>query len=392
MSQQLISRSPDLKRLRDEGYNIEVRAGHLLVKDVPYVNERCEVQRGTLVSILTLNGDVTQRPGDHVVYFAGDYPCNRDGSRITQIQHTSKTQEIVPGVVTNHSFSSKPESGYPNYYEKMTTYANILSSPAQTMDPKATPTTFPVVKDDAEESVFEYVDTASSRAGIAAVTAMLSSHRVAIVGLGGTGAYILDLLAKTPVREIHLYDGDDFLQHNAFRAPGAASAADLDKHLKKVDYYARIYSCMRKGVIPHSYNVDESKIDELATAGFVFLCLDGGQAKKAIVNGLQALGIPFIDCGIDVYFAEEKLAGQVRVTTSTTDKKDHVRKYVWFMDTDGGDNEYAKNIQIADLNALTATFAVIKWKKLCGYYHDFEREHHTMYTIDGNTVNNEECP
>src|SRR5690242_19173715 len=36
VSQQLISLSPDLKRLRDEGYNLEIRGGHLLVKDVPY--------------------------------------------------------------------------------------------------------------------------------------------------------------------------------------------------------------------------------------------------------------------------------------------------------------------------------------------------------------------
>jgi hypothetical protein len=33
---------------------------------------------------------------------------------------------------------------------------------------------------------------------------------------------------------------------------------------------------------------------------------------------------------------------------------------------------------------------VIKWKKTCGFYHDLDREHHTTYTIDGNTVTNEE--
>ena len=37
MSQQLISRSPDLKRLRDEGYAVETVGGHLLLNDVPYV-------------------------------------------------------------------------------------------------------------------------------------------------------------------------------------------------------------------------------------------------------------------------------------------------------------------------------------------------------------------
>lgn len=37
MSHQLISRNPDLTQLRDEGYDIEIRAGYLLLKNVPYV-------------------------------------------------------------------------------------------------------------------------------------------------------------------------------------------------------------------------------------------------------------------------------------------------------------------------------------------------------------------
>ena len=62
MSQRLIDRSPDLKHLRDEGYDIETRSGHLLIKSVPYVNERRELKIGTLVTVLTMNGDCTQRP------------------------------------------------------------------------------------------------------------------------------------------------------------------------------------------------------------------------------------------------------------------------------------------------------------------------------------------
>ena len=62
----------------------------------------------------------------------------------------------------------------------------------------------------------------------------LMNHKVAIIGLGGTGSYILDMLAKTPVSEIHLFDGDDFLTHNAFRSPGAASLDDLSKKQKNL--------------------------------------------------------------------------------------------------------------------------------------------------------------
>jgi hypothetical protein len=49
-----------------------------------------------------------------------------------------------------------------------------------------------------------------------------------------------------------------------------------------------------------------------------------------------------------------------------------------------GDDDYDTNIQIAELNALNATFAVIRWKKWCGFYADLEHEHHSVYTITTN--------
>ena len=53
-------------------------------------------------------------------------------------------------------------------------------------------------------------------------------------------------------------------------------------------------------------------------------------------------------------------------------------------------DEYHQNIQIAELNALNAALAVIRWKKHCGFYHDLEHEHDTTYAIDGNQLVNED--
>ncbi len=122
-----------------------------------------------------------------------------------------------------------PSGFYENYYDKVTQYVTILSGYAQKIEPGVTAKRFrPVAADGDEETVFKYIDTASTRAEIGAVTAKLATvKKIAIVGLGGTGSYVLDLVAKTPVREIHLFDGDDFLQHNAFRSPGAPSLEEL---------------------------------------------------------------------------------------------------------------------------------------------------------------------
>lgn len=53
-------------------------------------------------------------------------------------------------------------------------------------------------------------------------------------------------------------------------------------------------------------------------------------------------------------------------------------------------NEYDKNIQVVELNALNAALAVIKWKKLFGFYADDEQEHFSVYVISGNETINED--
>lgn len=391
MSQPLINRSVDLKRLQDEGYHVEIQSSYLLIKDVPYVNSARKVRLGTLVSELTLAGNVTTTPSTHVAQFVGEHPCNRDGSKLTKIAHHSGNQELDRDLIVNHSFSSKPAGGYPDYYEKMMTYIAIISSPAQSIDPEVTAKTFPVIETKEEESVFVYEDTASSRAEIKALTRKLELESVGIIGLGGTGSYILDLVAKTPVKEIHIFDGDAYLQHNAFRSPGAASIEVLREKPKKVTYLKELYAKMHRNIVDHGEYVDASNISQLHGLDFVFLCLDNGESKKLIVEELEEFEVSFIDVGMGVELRDSGLGGIVRVTTSMPEMREHVWNKNRIPFSDGNvNNEYSRNIQIADLNALNAALAVIKWKKLFGFYDDLENEHHSAYTIDGNHLLNED--
>lgn len=389
MSPPLISRSPDLKRLRDEGYDLVIRDGYLLVRNVPYVTTSGEVKLGTLVDPLTLAGDVTTRPKSHTVMFSGKMPCDSGGRPLSKVVNSSRHKRLADGLETDHMFSSKPQGGYPDYHAKMTTYSAILANEAQAIDPTATPRTFPVIEAEDAESVFHYVDTATSRAEIGAITDKLTHIRVALVGLGGTGAYILDLVAKTPVGEIHLFDGDSLLQHNAFRAPGAASIDELREVPNKAKYWAHLYSRMHRHVIPHDYFIDESNVEELAEMGFVFVSIEGGPDKELIVKALVKAGVPFIDVGIGLFEVDGSLAGAVRTTTGTEGRHEHIWSRISVSEA-AGDNDYDQNIQIADLNALNAALAVIKWKKLRGFYNDLENEHHSTYDIDGNHILNEE--
>lgn len=388
MLQQQINRSPDLKRLRDEGFEIEIKNGQLIVHHIPYVNGNREVKYGKLISPLSLNNDVTIKPDNHVINFMGEYPCNNDGTIITAIQHQSLNQPLFDGIIINFSFSNKPPNGYDNYYHKVTRYAEIISAPAKSIDNTATANTFKVIVDSADESVFNYIDSNSSRANIYQLNSKFKGQRVAIIGLGGTGSYILDFVAKTPVDEIILFDADEFLQHNAFRAPGAASVETLNKRLKKVDYYTEIYSQMRKGIKPHAEKVSEENIELLSGLSYVFICIDSNAARSMIISKLKNFGVTFIDAGLGVNLVDENLIGQLRVTVGTPDKYDHIPNRIGSASLE--DDEYASNIQIADLNALNALMAVIRWKKLSGFYQDLKQEFNSTYTINTSQLTNED--
>jgi hypothetical protein len=299
MSQKLINLSPDLRRLREEGYFIQIRGGLLIMRDVPYVNAQGKVSIGTLISTLNVAGDVTRTPDTHVAYFDGDFPCGSDSKPIHQISHQSAPMDLGNSVKARHSFSSKPASGYTDYHHKMTTYAAILSGPAEVLKPGISPRTFRAPEDE-ENSVFNYTETASDRVGIGALTALLAAERLVIIGLGGSGSYVLDFVAKTPVREIRIIDGDEFLQHNAFRTPGAPTIDELREAPKKVDYLKGIYSKMHKGIVAHAVAIDANNVNLLDGATFAFICIDAGEAKRLVVQKLEQLGVSFVDVGMGI--------------------------------------------------------------------------------------------
>ena len=389
MSRQLFSLNSDLQRLREAGYFVQVRGSLLVMREVPYVNAQRQVRRGTLVTSLDLAGDITRKPESHVIHWDGDFPCNADGSPIKEITHQSAETKFGHGITTRHSFSSKPrQDGYVDYLEKMSTYATILAGPAATLEPGASPRLYRPPEDLDSTSVFNYLDSASDRAGLGALSEKFEGEVVSIIGTGGSGSYILDFVAKTPVREIRLFDADEFLQHNAFRAPGAPTLEELREVPSKVEYLARTYSKMHRGIVPHAVKIDATNLSLLEGSTFAFLSMDAGDAKLAVVRWLEAHDVPFIDVGMGLELTNGSLGGILRVTTSTPEMRAHVHAGRISFGGGGGEDVYSSNIQVADLNALNAVLAVIKWKKLRGFYRDLDREHHCTYTTDGNLLLN----
>ena len=99
---------------------------------------------------------------------------------------------------------------------------------------------------------------------------------------------------------------------------------------------------------------------------------------------MKSKGIPFVDVGIGVQLVDDKLTGIIRTTLCTPDKFDHLPKVISM--ADAAEDDYSTNIQIAELNGLNAALAVLKWKKLFGFYHDHNGEYHSTYTLNAHML------
>jgi hypothetical protein len=372
--------------LQNEGYDLDIQGGFLLVRGIPYVTAQRVVRLGILISKINLSGDVAQKPDNHVCYWIGEHPCHAGGVKITSIENGSAPPALAPGVSANFTFSAKAD--YRDYHHKMTTYIGRITGEAVLIDPNATARTFPPIPAEEEGSVFTYVDTATSRAGIGSVTEKLANLRIGVVGLGGTGSYVLDFLAKTSVAEIHLFDGDVFSQHNAFRSPGAPSVEELREKPKKVTRFRNLYSAMHRKIVAHDTFLDSTNVALLDDINFdfVFICMDAGTAKRAVVTQLSARGIPFVDVGMGILLDDGRLSGLVRTTLSTSDTRDAAAAHISFDDSNGEQNEYASNIQIAELNALNAALAIIRFKKFFDVYRDARKDVYAGYSIAGGEI------
>lgn len=229
----------------------------------------------------------------------------------------------------------------------------------------ANPLTFGVDSDTASDSVFKFRDTLTSRAEIGDLASKFKEEVIAIIGLGGTGAYLLDFFVKTPVREIRAFDRDAFHVHNAFRSPGRLEESELGG--SKAETYRSRYESFREGLIVSRKFVDRSSISDFVGVTFAFVCVDKGSARSEIFDLLIDLRIPFIDVGMGLKRNDAGLSGAVRATYFSAENATSVRNLQLAETSDKPDDIYRANVQIAELNALNASLAMIRYKQVRGF-------------------------
>jgi hypothetical protein len=276
---------------------MELIEGNLVLRGIPYVNNFGRIVYGTIYCPISTSGDQLLPPGDHTMRFCGTHPCNQFGKEDTSYVNSKEEHRLNGEIIGNYYFSAKPPEGkYSDYYTKFKKYINLLSAPAISIDPgiclKRTDSEY------SENNAFCYIDTNTARAEISAISKKMENQVISIIGLGGTGSYILDFISKTPVKRINLFDGDVLYNHNAFRIPGAASLSELRMRMFKTDFFKLKYSKLKKNIYSYPSFIDEKNLKMLDKSDFVFIAIDDTKIKGLIIRYLCDKEIPFIDSAI----------------------------------------------------------------------------------------------
>ena len=232
---------------------------------------------------------------------------------------------------------------------------------------------------EATPSPFKIPNTFEDRSAIRPVQNRIRGRSIAIIGLGGTGSYVLDLVAKTPVSEIHLLDSDTVDWHTLFRAPGAPADQEIEslrtENLLKVDYYSSKYAPLRHGIYPHSFRVENTSMwrDFLSAhpIDFAFVCIDQlpdceSPRQDAVYCALSETGVPFIDSGVSITVDGDALGGAV--TTSGYEAGSMEWKTAIPSAKAEGDLPGYRDVQLPEVNALAASLAVMEWRRRTGQY------------------------
>ncbi|MCK1301964.1 ThiF family adenylyltransferase [Bradyrhizobium sp. 24] len=382
---------PCIRRLLDKGFALRYDSEYLVVRDIPYLDANKALQVGAIVAKLVFVDKVRVQQQDHQVFFAGSVPHGLDGKPVPNLGGGAASLTLAkPDVIVERSFSNKPSSGgFPDFFAKIEHYLNLIGGPAMSLH-GFNPYTFRVDHDVVGDSVFKFRDTLTSRAEIGDLAALLKSEVIAIIGLGGTGCYILDFMVKTPVKEIRGFDGDFYFVHNAYRSPGHLDEQDLGQ--AKAAVYARRYDNFRHNLKLERKYIDGSSAADLEGVTFAFVCVDKGSARAEIFDLLIKLGIPFIDVGMGLNRKEGPLAGALRATYFPADKAAAVRDMQLAELADHPDDVYRAQVQISELNAMNACLAVMRYKQLRGFYLNKQASIHMLFDTAGLKLFGQEGP
>ena len=368
MSNSLISRSADLSALAAAEYSLEIRGVYLIVKHIPYVALNGEIQFAEIVTNLDIIGavgdEVTTQPSDHRVWWTGGTPHTADGESMEDYLccgNWEQGRDIGEGIKVYMQWSRKPKEGgqarsYKDYREKIETYVEEVGGQAEAVRPGILEAARKGGESILTSSIrFAYTDTSGYRNGTKGIENRIEEEIVAVIGVGGTGSYLVDVLAKTNIKELHLFDDDVMELHNAFRVSGAARVEELDGKKLKINWHQERYKEVRKeGLCLHDVKINSGNFEELRNCTTAFIAVDDLTVRRKIQRACTAMDILHVSVGIGLEIegeSDDQIGGMVKVETNFNAGK-QVEEIKWNPDETQEPREMCMVVTYKQLNSI----------------------------------------
>ena len=341
----------DLLRQEAErrGWTIEVHQNRISVGEVPYRKKdgeagRCQVSVETEDDGLSMKAPDNGRGAIHAARLSGvEKGCayQATGEPVGNVLWSDNARECIISI-------KRDDGEYVDGWHALAVYTVRVAGEVG------------VEEREHIEKIFKFPIAGEDARDIQLWRDRARGQQIGIVGLGGVGLWILDLMSKTDVRELKIWDGDKIEGRNLVRAPGWASQDAIGKN--KADYFGEQYGRIRTGIsIRGQYWHSDNPDDTFDGLDFVFVAVDKTETRTALCERLEDNGIPFIDVGMGIERQEERVRGSCQVFFSGEEPG---RWRIGIPTAEGAGEQDYHALQLADLGALNAALAVGIWRRL----------------------------
>ena len=356
------------------GWHIEIGGNHIAVAGVPYrqhdgASGVCQVTVWVHEDGRTMTAPPDGSGATHAARLGGvtgGKAYHANGDPVGNVIWTDNSHECV--------ISIKLDSGnYADAWHALLNYCSIVAAAAQAggeQEPQRI------------NRVFQFEILGENTPDIREWQDKAGDQRIGIVGLGGVGLWLLDLMSKTDVGEIRIWDGDHIEGRNLVRAPGWAGQDAIGKN--KAEYFGQLYSQFRTGIsICTEYLDPDGPSDLFDDLDFVFIAIDRADTRGALCERLEEAGVSFVDVGMGIERQQGEVRGSLQVFFSG---RDAGRWRIGIPTIVGvGEQEY-HILQLADLAALNASLAVGVWRRHIGQYAEDNEDWLVRYSVESNTL------